>query len=174
MRVGGKPQGLLLRAWLGKAEANGKRMAFMGEQGKEGERRHPCSVNELLLGGRAGRTKPIDDNASQEKPQFWKRKPSLVKVHMLLLAHLSREPIPTALQPDLKFVLEKALPLLDEMVKIAALPRSPHGFGWLAPTLGSVEMMQCIVQAVPMSLRKTIGQGGKVRGPPPRDAFATL
>lgn len=107
----------------------------------------------------------------QEKPQFWKRKPSLIKVHMLLFAHLSREPIPAGLQPDLKFVLEKALPLLDEMVKIAALPRPPLGFGWLAPTLGSIEMMQCIVQAVPMSLRKTIGQGAKVRVPPIQEAF---
>eukprot|EP00884_Botryococcus_braunii_P003385 jgi/Botrbrau1/13047/Bobra.0187s0009.1 len=97
----------------------------------------------------------------KEKPQFWKRKPSLIKVHMLLIAHLSREPIPSLLYPDLKFVLEKALPLLEEIVKIAALPRAPLGWGWLAPTLGAIEMMQCITQAVPMSLRKTIGQGTK-------------
>lgn len=51
---------------------------------------------------------------------------------MLLLAHLERESnIPTNLQQDLKFVLQKTPPLLEEMLKIATLPRPPHGCGWL-------------------------------------------
>lgn len=52
---------------------------------------------------------------------------------MLLLAFLDREQdIPALLQPDLKFVLQKSPLLLEEMLKIAAaIPRPPHGYGWL-------------------------------------------
>ena len=40
--------------------------------------------------------------------------------------------VPANLQPDLKFVLQKTPALLEEMLKIAAaLPRAPHGYGWL-------------------------------------------
>jgi hypothetical protein len=42
---------------------------------------------------------------------------------MLLLAHLSREDIPAPLQKDLHFVLTKGLPLLQEMLGIATVPR---------------------------------------------------
>ena len=59
----------------------------------------------------------------QEKPQWFKRKPSIVKVHMLLLAHLARRPVPAPLQKDLEFVLKKAPLLLEEVscVNIAML-----------------------------------------------------
>jgi translocation protein SEC63 len=52
---------------------------------------------------------------------------------MLLLLHLERETssIPQLLQPDLKFVLQKCPLLLEEMFKIANLPRPPFGYGWL-------------------------------------------
>ena len=43
---------------------------------------------------------------------------------MLLLAYLDRTPIPPALLPDLKYVLQKSPILLEEMVKISNLPRS--------------------------------------------------
>ena len=45
--------------------------------------------------------------AKQEKPQFWKRKPSIVKCNMLLLAHLSRAPVPPIFANDMKYVLKK-------------------------------------------------------------------
>jgi hypothetical protein len=51
------------------------------------------------------------------------RVPGCVQVHMLLLAHLSREEIPPILVKDLNFVLTKGLPLLQEMLGIAILPR---------------------------------------------------
>ena len=54
----------------------------------------------------------------QEKPQWFKRKPSIVKVHMLLLAHLARRPVPAPLQKDLEFVLRKATPLLEEASRV--------------------------------------------------------
>jgi hypothetical protein len=52
---------------------------------------------------------------------------------MLLLLHLERETgsIPQVLQADLKFVLQKCPLLLEEMFKIANLPRPPFGYGWL-------------------------------------------
>ncbi len=52
---------------------------------------------------------------------------------MLLLLHLERESaaVPAILQSDLKFVLQKCPVLLEEMFKIATLPRPPLGYGWL-------------------------------------------
>ncbi len=99
---------------------------------------------------------------AQEKPHFWKRKPSIVKVHMLLLAHLARADVPRSLQADARFLLQKAPLLLEEMVKIANLPRPPAGYGWLSPTVGALEMMQCLTRAQPLHVRKT-APGGKAR-----------
>ncbi|GAX76583.1 hypothetical protein CEUSTIGMA_g4029.t1 [Chlamydomonas eustigma] len=93
----------------------------------------------------------------KDKPLFMKRKASIVKVHLLLLAYLDREEnaIPSVLQPDLKFLLQKAPILLEEMLKIAAVvPRAPHGYGWLTPAIAVVEMMQCMSQALSISIRK--------------------
>lgn len=52
---------------------------------------------------------------------------------MLLLTYLERgsNEVPQMLQQDLKFVLQKSPLLLEEMFKIATLPRPPHGNGWL-------------------------------------------
>ena len=45
----------------------------------------------------------------QEKPQWWKkRKSSIVKAHMLLLAHLGRADIPDSLTADHKSVARRA------------------------------------------------------------------
>ena len=56
------------------------------------------------------------------------------QAHLLLLAFLERDEsaVPANVQADLKFVLQKSPLLLEEMLKIAAaLPRAPHGYGWL-------------------------------------------
>lgn len=59
-------------------------------------------------------------------------------MHMLLLAHLEGQSanISPILQPDLKFLLQKAPLLLDEMFTIAALPRPPTMYGWLVSGAG--------------------------------------
>lgn len=88
------------------------------------------------------------------KSAFWKRRTSVLKVHMLLLAHLAREDIPAVLQRDLQFLLTKGLPMLQEMLGLATAPRVKPGYGWLAPTVGCIEMMQCMVQAVPLAAKK--------------------
>ena len=64
--------------------------------------------------------------AVQDKATFWKRRTSVVKVHMLLLAHLARESIPNALHKDLLFVLGKSPMLLEELFKVAQV-RSEMG-----------------------------------------------
>ena len=48
-----------------------------------------------------------------------------LQVHMLLLAHLSREDIPPSLLKDLHFVVTKCPGMLQEMMGIAAIPRMP-------------------------------------------------
>lgn len=62
----------------------------------------------------------------RDKADFWKRRPSVVKAHMLLLAHLAREPVPQVLAKDLDFVLKKCPGLLNEMFRIATTPPVPQ------------------------------------------------
>jgi len=44
----------------------------------------------------------------RDKKQFWARKVSCLKAHMLLLGHLSRDEVPAALQKDSTYVLRKS------------------------------------------------------------------
>ncbi|KAK2079921.1 hypothetical protein QBZ16_002316 [Prototheca wickerhamii] len=94
------------------------------------------------------------------KSAFWKRRPGVVKAHMLLLAHLERAPVPAGLARDNLFVIPKLIPLLREMTGIACAPRVQPGHGWLSPAVGAVEMMQHVVRAVPVDARR----GGKNAG----------
>ncbi|PSC67006.1 dnaJ ERDJ2A, partial [Micractinium conductrix] len=87
----------------------------------------------------------------KDKSAFWKRRTSVLKVHMLLLAHLSREEIPAVLQKDLEFLLTKGQPL--------------PGYGWLTPTVGCIELMQCMVQAVPLESKKAAHVGKSAESP---------
>lgn len=98
-------------------------------------------------------------NIRTEQAKFWKQHPSLVKMELLIQAHLTRESfaLTPALAKDYRHMLELAPRLLEELVKIALLPRSPNGFGWLRPAIGVVELSQSIIQAVPLSARKAGG-----------------
>ncbi|KAG6535052.1 hypothetical protein ZIOFF_000006 [Zingiber officinale] len=98
-------------------------------------------------------------NIKTEQAKFWKQHPSLVKMELLIQAHLTREStmLSSSLLNDYKQMLELAPRLLEELVKIAVMPRSPHGHGWLRPAIGIVELSQCIIQAVPLSARKATG-----------------
>ena len=44
----------------------------------------------------------------RDKKQFWNRKVSCLKAHMLLLGHLSRDEVPPALKKDALYVLRKS------------------------------------------------------------------
>ncbi|KAL5991055.1 DnaJ protein erdj2a [Asimina triloba] len=124
-------------------------------------------------------------NIKQEQAKFWKQHPALVKValratqlsrtyhagssshlscetlntELLILAQLTRESgsLSSALQGDFKRVLELAPRLLEELMKMAVIQRTPQGHGWLRPAIGVVELSQSVIQAVPLSARKASG-----------------
>ncbi|PKU73707.1 dnaJ protein ERDJ2 [Dendrobium catenatum] len=98
-------------------------------------------------------------NIKTEQAKFWKQHPALVKMELLVQAQLTRESasLSSSLFSDFKRMLELAPRLLEELVKIAVLPRTPLGHGWLRPAIGVVELSQSIVQAVPLSARKAGG-----------------
>lgn len=98
-------------------------------------------------------------NIRQEQAKFWKQHPALVKTELLLQTQLTRETaaLSPTLQRDFRRVLELAPRLLEELMKMAIIPRPPVGHGWLRPAIGVVELSQSIVQAVPLSARKAAG-----------------
>ncbi|XVF53516.1 hypothetical protein PTKIN_Ptkin05aG0105400 [Pterospermum kingtungense] len=98
-------------------------------------------------------------NIKQEQAKFWKQHPSIVKTELLIQAQLTRESaaLSPALQGDFKRILELAPRLLEELLKMAVVPRTALGHGWLRPAVGVVELSQCVIQAVPLSARKTTG-----------------
>ncbi|EEF49040.1 dnaJ protein ERDJ2A [Ricinus communis] len=98
-------------------------------------------------------------NIKQEQAKFWKQHPAVVKTELLIQAQLTRESaaLSPALQGDFRRVLELAPRLLEELMKMAVIPRTAQGHGWLRPAIGVVELSQCVVQAVPLSARKSTG-----------------
>ncbi|KAG6576690.1 DnaJ protein ERDJ2A, partial [Cucurbita argyrosperma subsp. sororia] len=98
-------------------------------------------------------------NIKQEQAKFWKQHPALVKTQLLIQAQLTREfaNLPPPLDGDFKLVLELAPRLLEELMKMALIPRNVQGQGWLRPATGVIELSQCIIQAVPLSARKATG-----------------
>ncbi|KAG9160458.1 hypothetical protein Leryth_008852 [Lithospermum erythrorhizon] len=100
-------------------------------------------------------------NIRQEQAKFWKQHPALVKTELLIQAQMTRETAALSpyLQRDFRHILELAPRLLEELMKMALIPRTQHGHGWLRPALGVVELSQSIIQAVPLSSRKAIGSG---------------
>ncbi|KAL5707877.1 DnaJ protein erdj2a [Ranunculus cassubicifolius] len=103
-------------------------------------------------------------NIKQEQAKFWKQHPALVKTELLVQAQLTREyaDLPVSLHGDFRRVLELAPRLLEELLKMAVIPRTPQGHGWLRPAIGVVELSQSIIQAVPLSSRKA--SGGSAEG----------
>ncbi|XP_028786931.1 dnaJ protein ERDJ2A [Neltuma alba] len=98
-------------------------------------------------------------NIKQEQAKFWKQHPALVKTELLIQAQLTREfaMLSPSLQGDFRRILEMAPRLLEELMKMAVIPRNAQGHGWLRPAIGVVELSQSIIQAVPLSARKATG-----------------
>ncbi|GMY25142.1 dnaJ protein ERDJ2-like [Fagus crenata] len=98
-------------------------------------------------------------NIRQEQAKFWKQHPALVKTELLIQAQLNRESaaLSPALLGDFRRVLELSPRLLEELMKMAIMPRTSQGHGWLRPAIGVVELSQNFIQAVPLSARKTTG-----------------
>ncbi|CAH8275891.1 unnamed protein product [Arabidopsis lyrata] len=93
----------------------------------------------------------------QEEAKFWKKNPAIIKTELLIQKQLTRESsvLSLTLQRDFRRVLEFAPRLLEDLMKMAVIPRNEQGRGWLRPALGVMELSQCIVQAVPLSARKS-------------------
>ncbi|RVW41924.1 DnaJ protein ERDJ2A [Vitis vinifera] len=89
-------------------------------------------------------------NIKQEQAKFWKQHPSLVKTELLIQAQLTRESatLSPALLGDFRRVLELSPRLLEELMKMAVIPRTSQGHGWLRPAIGVVELSQCIIQVL--------------------------
>ncbi|KAF7131485.1 hypothetical protein RHSIM_Rhsim09G0201000 [Rhododendron simsii] len=89
-------------------------------------------------------------NIKQEQAKFWKQHPALVKTQLLIQAQLTRETeaLSPELQRNFKRVLELAPRLLEELMKMALVPRTAQGHGWLRPAIGVLELSQCIIQKV--------------------------
>ncbi|KAI9114027.1 hypothetical protein K1719_015278 [Acacia pycnantha] len=98
-------------------------------------------------------------NIKQEQAKFWKQHPALVKTELLIQAQLTREfaTLSPSLQGDFRRILEIAPRLLEELMKMAVIPRNAQGHGWLRPAIGVVELSQSIIQAVPLTARKATG-----------------
>ncbi|KAE8668420.1 DnaJ protein ERDJ2A [Hibiscus syriacus] len=98
-------------------------------------------------------------NIRQEQTKFWKQHPALVKTELLIQAQLTRESeaLTPALLRDFRRMLELSPRLLEELMKMALIPRTAQGHGWLRPAIGVVELSQHIIQAVPLSSRKVAG-----------------
>ncbi|XP_056687473.1 dnaJ protein ERDJ2A-like isoform X2 [Spinacia oleracea] len=75
---------------------------------------------------------------------------SVIQTQLLIQTHLTRETadLPPTLNGDLKRVLELAYHLLEELMKMALIPRTAQGHGWLRPAIGVVELSQCVIQGV--------------------------
>ncbi|WRX23263.1 Sec63 domain - like 1 [Theobroma cacao] len=98
-------------------------------------------------------------NIRQEQAKFWKQHPAFVKAELLIQAQLTRESaaLPSALLRDFRRMLGLSPRLLEELMKMALIPLTARGHGWLRPAIGVVELSQNIIQAVPLSARKIVG-----------------
>uniref|UniRef100_A0A1J3JQY0 DnaJ protein ERDJ2B n=1 Tax=Noccaea caerulescens TaxID=107243 RepID=A0A1J3JQY0_NOCCA len=101
------------------------------------------------------------EKMKQDEAKFWKQEPALIKAELLIQKQLTRDSaaLPLTLQQDFRRVLEFAPRLLEDLMKMAVIPRDEQGRGWLSPALGVMELSQCIVQAVPLSARKSSSEG---------------
>lgn len=91
-----------------------------------------------------------------QKSAFYQNRPTgAVKAHMLLHGHLCRQQIPHILKPDFDFVMQKTPRLIQELFMLSSsVPRIKPGYGWAQPSISAVELMQCMVRAVPIEAKK--------------------
>ena len=91
-----------------------------------------------------------------QKSAFYQNRPTgAVKAHMMLYGHLCRQQIPSILMPDFYYVMQKTPRLIQELFTLSAsVPRIKPGYGWAQPSISAVELMQCMVRAVPIEAKK--------------------
>lgn len=100
------------------------------------------------------------------EPKFFKKRPSFIKAHFILLCHMYRIAVPKVVRQDEATVLKEAPRLMAGLMKVASMPRiAPLQYGWFAPAEAVVECMQCISQAVPTEEKRVRGGKGTPNGP---------
>lgn len=104
----------------------------------------------------------------QKSPFYQKRPTGVVKAHLLLYGHMCRVKIPDALKKDFMFVMKKTPRLIQEVFQLSAsVPRIKPNYGWATPSIGAVEIMQCMVRAVPLEAKKHYPAPIKSKSGPP-------
>jgi translocation protein SEC63 len=91
-----------------------------------------------------------------QKSSFYQKRPTgVVKAHMLLYGHMCRQQIPSILHGDFDFVMKKTPRLIQELFMLSSsVPRIKPGYGWAQPSISAVELMQCMVRAVPIEAKR--------------------
>ena len=103
----------------------------------------------------------------QKSPFYQKRPPGVVKAQLLLYGHMCRVPIPDPLKKDFMFVMKKTPRLIQEVFQLSAsVPRIKPNYGWATPSIGAVEIMQCMVRAIPLEAKKHFPSPIKSRSGP--------
>lgn len=93
--------------------------------------------------------------------KLMKRKPSIIKAHMLILAQTSRKlsAIPPVLAADAKKVVAMVPRLIEQLLKISTTPINRAGHSYARPQISITEFYQCFTQGVPISSRKRDDDG---------------
>ena len=96
-------------------------------------------------------------NEYESKDQkLMKRLPTIIKAHMLILTQTSRRAasLPPVLSADAKKLVLTLPRLIEELLKIAAMPINRAGHSYARPQISVMEFYQCFTQGVPLSSRK--------------------
>ena len=103
-----------------------------------------------------------------QKSAFYQNRPTgAVKAQMLLYGHMCRQQIPYILKDDFEYVMRKTPRLIQELFMLsAAVPRMKPNYGWAQPSISSIELMQCMVRAVPIEAKRHFPSPGKSREGP--------
>jgi len=86
--------------------------------------------------------KRLSTHLPQALPESANFEDPAIKTNVLLQAHCSRQPLPTDLAGDLRFVLTDALKLIQALVDVISSQ------GWLRPALAAMELSQMVVQGL--------------------------
>lgn len=111
---------------------------------------HEAPMAQLEKAVKQDLSKSMEDKLS-------KLRTSIVKAYMLLIAYTSRKmhAIPSKLIPDLKYILNIAPKLFNEMLGITIT------YHWLSPSIAIFEFSQCLVQAISPSSMHPVGKNAK-------------
>eukprot|EP00607_Mallomonas_marina_P009084 CAMPEP_0182419832 /NCGR_PEP_ID=MMETSP1167-20130531/4187_1 /TAXON_ID=2988 /ORGANISM="Mallomonas Sp, Strain CCMP3275" /LENGTH=663 /DNA_ID=CAMNT_0024594943 /DNA_START=1322 /DNA_END=3313 /DNA_ORIENTATION=- len=86
--------------------------------------------------------KRLIQHLPQPLPESANFNESSTKAIILIQSHCSRQPLPTDLTADLKFILKDSLKLVQSLVDVISSQ------GWLRPALAAMELSQMIVQGL--------------------------